>query len=163
MQWSKGRGRLVGGHGRASQRSWGVCSQRTPSHHAPKTVENLSRLGCAQNGRQDIIRQKSGRPSEAGRLLAHGTVCVPPCAMPRVTRLQRQHQRAMHPKLVYALQFLVVFGLQDHSAFSARNAQTKTCGQERTDAGEVTMLWGVVRLFCNHMQDEVICLARVRD
>jgi hypothetical protein len=44
-QWSKGRGRLVGGHGWVSQRSWGVWSQGTPRHRKVKKVENLSRLG----------------------------------------------------------------------------------------------------------------------
>jgi hypothetical protein len=38
--------------GRASQRSWGVCSQRTPRHHEAQKVENLSRLGgCSERTR----------------------------------------------------------------------------------------------------------------
>jgi len=64
-QWSKGRGRLVGGRV-GSQRSWGVCSGPTPRHHEAQKVEGLSKLGGAHNERQDIIWQKSGRPSEAG-------------------------------------------------------------------------------------------------
>jgi hypothetical protein len=68
-----------------------------------------------------------------------------------VTRLQHHQQRAGHRDLIYALHFLVVFALQAHSAFSAQHAQTKTCGQERTDAAEVIVLCGVVRLFYAHL------------
>jgi len=48
VQWSRDEaGWSVGG--RASQRSWGVCSQRTPRHLEAKKMDNLLRSGvCSE-------------------------------------------------------------------------------------------------------------------
>jgi hypothetical protein len=68
-QWSKGRGRLVGGHGRVSQRSW-ECARSKPLDTMRRTRwRTCPDWVYAYNGREDTIWQKSGGPSEAGGVL----------------------------------------------------------------------------------------------
>jgi len=60
---------MHGGHGRASQRSWGVWSQGTPSHRKVKKVENLSRFGGLTTDAETSYGKRGGVPKKLGGVL----------------------------------------------------------------------------------------------